>query len=110
MISDAVNMLVIQSIDQVHLGFTLFNPDLSHPTGDCVFMIIPHDPEVLESEEVALLLNIKDAGEYHWSKNDSELLITQKSEPILKFGEDGLIEYLPTNSPLARWVAHTPKQ
>lgn len=110
MTSEAVKMMVIQTIEKEHLGFTLFHPDLSQDKGDCVFMIIPQNPKLLELDEVDLFLSIKETGEHKWTRLGNALLISQGEEDILKYGDDGFIEHIPTESRLGRWVAHTPQQ
>ncbi|HAH46363.1 hypothetical protein [Gimesia sp.] len=108
MTSEAVKMMVLQTVNQEHLGFTLFHPDLSQSTGDCVFMIVPQNPELLESAEVALFQSMKEAGEHQWAWSESDLLISRGDEIILKYRGDGFIDHVATGTRLGRWATKTP--
>ena len=50
-------VLVLQTAQGDHIGFTLINPNLGKANGDCVFMIVPKKPELFETPEVDALLS-----------------------------------------------------
>lgn len=58
--------IVLQNADGVRLGFMLCSHDLSEPSGDCVFVAVPGQPERLGTPEGDLLSRRREAGESTW--------------------------------------------
>lgn len=61
-----MNCVVLQTADGAHLGFMLCNPDLGQPSGDCVFVAVPNQPELFDTPAAELLFQRRDVGESSW--------------------------------------------
>jgi hypothetical protein len=103
MSSEAAKAIVLQNSDKEHIGFTLFHPDFETVSGDCVFVIVPQKSELYHSEEVSLLLDIKEAGEHQWTRLGEEVTVSFKDIPQLKYSKSGELIHLPTNKVLGIW-------
>lgn len=66
--------VVLQNADGAHLGFMLCRPDLGQPAGDCVFVAVPRQPELLDTPEAELLFRRREAGENTWRVRGREPL------------------------------------
>ena len=55
--------VILQSLDGAHLGFLLCAIPPADLEGDCVFVIVPDQAEMLEDAEVRHLLKRKEVGE-----------------------------------------------
>lgn len=58
--------VVLQTADGIQLGFMLCSPDLGQPTGDCVFLAVPGQGELIDTPAVELLWQRREAGESSW--------------------------------------------
>ena len=58
--------IVLQNPDGEHLGFMLCNPGLDQPSGDCVFMPLPDQPQLFGTPAAELLFTRREAGESTW--------------------------------------------
>jgi hypothetical protein len=61
-----MNCVVLQTEDCAHLGFMLCNPDLGQPSGDCVFIAVPSQPELFDTPAAKLLFQRREVGESAW--------------------------------------------
>ncbi len=103
MADETVNAIVFQSIEEDHIGFTLFHPDFAANEGDCVFVISPSNPDLLDSNQVITLLKIKELGEHQWVRKGNEVIITFGGMQILKMRENGTLVHLPSGAELGIW-------
>src|SRR5262245_45696391 len=58
--------VVLQTADGAHLGFMLCSADLDQASGDCVFVAVPMQAELLDTPAAGLLLARREAGESSW--------------------------------------------
>ncbi len=58
----AILTVVLQNADSEHVGWVLWHPHLGADAGNCVFMPLPTDPELLGSPLVAALYDRQQDG------------------------------------------------
>jgi hypothetical protein len=58
--------VIFRNADGELLGFMLCNPDLSQPSGDCVFMVLPGHAELFDTPAAILLFQRREPGESSW--------------------------------------------
>jgi len=95
---------VIQTIDDQHVGFTLFRTDTKSQSGYCVFLIVPNNSSLFELAEVQILFEIREYGEYFWEKLGEDIIVKQAEEEILKYCVDGKIYHIPSGIQLGKWI------
>ena len=62
----------IQTPSGEHVGFVLAAPTFNAQSGDCVFMLMPKDPGLVESPLGIVISERKVAGEHHWEKRGAK--------------------------------------
>ena len=75
--------VVLQNADDAHLGFMLCNPDLGHPSGDCVFIAVPGQVELFDTSALKLLFERREVGENSWRVSGREPLSVVVQTPGL---------------------------
>ncbi|WP_281213491.1 hypothetical protein [Shewanella insulae] len=103
MSAEVTKAIVLQTTEEEHIGFTLFHPDFETNSGDCVFVVVPKKAELFDSEEVLILLNIKEAGEHQWVRTDEDVTVSFNGVEQLKYAKNGNLIHLPTNKVLGIW-------
>ena len=101
--SDIANAIVLQTVDEQHIGFTLFHPHIGSRNGDCVFVVVPKNPDLYKSSEVTTLLDIKEAGEHQWRWQGKDIIVYIGTKEILQYGSDGSLYYIPSSKKLGIW-------
>lgn len=76
-----MRLIVLQNAEGAHLGFMLCSPDLTEPSGHCVFMVVPRQAELFHSPEAELLFERREAGESTWDVVRREPLAVQVRSP-----------------------------
>ena len=79
----------IQTPSGEHVGFVLAAPTFNAQSGDCVFMLMPKDPGLVESPLGIVISERKVAGEHHWEKRGSEIRISVNGKLVLGITEAG---------------------
>jgi hypothetical protein len=110
MASESPKAIVLQTSDKQHIGFTLFHPDFSASKGECVFVIVPKNADLLETQAVSILLDIKEAGEYQWVCSGDEVVISFSGIETLKYSGDGTLVHIPSSMELGVWFPAPAKQ
>ncbi|WP_146145577.1 hypothetical protein [Photobacterium jeanii] len=110
MASDSSNVIELQTIDKQHLGFALFHPEFEANSGDCVFVIVPQNTELYDLKETTILLDIKEEGEYQWSRTEDDIVVLSKGVQILEFDGNGTLVHLPSKTVLGTWFSAKPRQ
>ena len=105
--AEPTKAIVLQTSDQQHIGFTLFHPDFESSNGDCVFVVVPKSSDVLESENVGVLLEIKEVGEHQWHRQGDEIVVSFQGKQILKYLSDGVLQHIKTGTNLGVWFPAT---
>lgn len=98
------NAIVLQTAESKHIGFTLFNPHFNADRGDCVFVIVPLDDEILNTQEVDILTNINDSGEHQWERRDNDIIVSFEGRDRLKYSSCGKLELIPEQKNLGVWL------
>jgi hypothetical protein len=96
-------VIVIQTAQGDHVGFTLTNPDLGNPNGDCVFVIAPKKAELFETPEVDALLSFKENGEHQWRWMDDEIYVSFQGDDVLKYSTDKKLIHIPSGIQVGIW-------
>ena len=96
-------VIVLQTEQGEHVGFTLINPDLGQTTGDCVFMIVPKNPELFKTREVDALLSFKENGEHQWRWEEDEITVSFQGDDILQYSSSGEVIHIPSQIKLGLW-------
>ena len=100
---EAAAALVIQNLDNEHIGFNLFSPNIESEKGECVFIISPNSADLIETKEVSTLMNIKENGEHQWFRLNNEIIVSFNGEKILSYNENGILHHIPSESDLGLW-------
>jgi hypothetical protein len=101
---EGVKVIALRTENQEHIGFTLFQPDLGAGEGDCVFVIVPKNPDLLNSDRVSILRRMKEEGEHQWVRAGNEVVVSRGGVRTLKFSEDGTATHIPSGREVARWA------
>ena len=96
-------VIVIQTAQEELVGFTLANPNLGNPNGDCIFMIVPEKAELFETPEVDALISFKENGEHQWRWESDEIVISFQGQDILKYSSDGKLIHIPSGIQVGIW-------
>lgn len=78
-----MNCIVVQADAGDHLGFILCSIPDGSDAGDCVFMVLPKRPGLLESDAAKLLLRRRDAGE-------SRIKVVRENPPSVRIQTPGI--------------------
>ncbi len=62
-------VLILQTTAGNHLGFIMLAPDQTEASGDCIFMLLPKDKALWDTEEFSWLCrrDQKEAGEHRFA-------------------------------------------
>lgn len=91
--------IVLQNMEAKHMGFMLthLKPTAKHGEyqGECVFMLLPRDPELIETKLGVLISELKVAGEHACRMsvitNETRVVVSPRSLPelVLVIRKDG---------------------
>lgn len=78
----------LQTVDGEHVGFVLAAPSFRENSGDCVFILLPMESELVYSPLGESISNRKVAGEHHWEKKGGRIVVSFDGAIVLEFTEN----------------------
>lgn len=88
---DYTNGFALQSKEGEHVGFMLGSPSFRSEAGDCVFMLLPEKPELVDSQLGIAIADLKVAGESRWTKRESTIVVHLNGRIALEITNDTLV-------------------
>ena len=81
----------LQTPSGAHVGFVLGAPNFKEEIGDCVFMFLPEEADLVDSPLGILISGLKVAGEHQWEKNGANIRIFFNTENVLDITDQALV-------------------
>lgn len=80
---------VLQTESGQQVGFILGSPSFSASSGDCVFMLLPAEPKLVDSALGVALAERKAAGEHQWLRQGGRVQVLFYGASVLEINEFG---------------------
>lgn len=81
----------LQTMNGAHVGFVLGAPSFKEDIGDCVFMLLPEEADLVDSPLGILISELKVTGEHQWEKRGANIRILLKKESVLEITDQALV-------------------
>ncbi|WP_227257126.1 hypothetical protein [Shewanella baltica] len=81
----------LQTPSGTHVGFVLGAPSFKEQIGDCVFMLLPEEADLVDSPLGILISELKVTGEHQWEKNGANIRIFLNTENVLEITDQALV-------------------
>jgi hypothetical protein len=105
---DYTNGFVVRTVDGAMVGFILASPDFRGAAGDCIFMLMPEDPALVDSPLGRLLAQSKVDGEHQWAGQAGDIDIRFEGRPRFRITSSGAL-VLPSGATIGS-VAPLPRK
>jgi hypothetical protein len=81
----------LQTPNGAHVGFVLGAPSFKEDIGDCVFMLLPEEADLVDSPLGILISELKVTGEHQWEKYGANIRIFVNKENALEITDQALV-------------------
>ena len=88
---DYTNGFVVRTGDGAMVGFMLASPDFRGAAGDCVFMLMPEDPALVDSPLGKLFAQSRVDGEHQWTGQAGDIDIRFDGRPRFRITSAGAL-------------------
>jgi len=81
----------LQTPNSAHVGLVLAAPNFKESVGDCVFMLLPEEADLVDSPLGILISELKVTGEHQWKKHGANIRIFLNGDNALEITDQALV-------------------